>query len=457
MRINVKTKILLIFPPYSREALSYYPPLGLGYIASYILAKSPELTVKLLDFTIETFSVERWRMELENFDPDIVGISVLALNYSSGALMATLAKKANPRTITVMGGAHATAMPDDCLKYCDIVVRGEGEATFWEVVTENELQFIKGISYKYDGRVIHNEERERIETLDDLPFPSHSLFKMKNYECYPSWGIISARGCPYSCIFCSSPNRWMRIIKFRTINNIVNEIEYLNRNFGIQSITFFDDTINITQQRITEICAEIIKRGLNIKMQFTCQMKANKQLVSFDLFKKMKEANFVQIEFGIESASQKVLDAIRKSLTVDEAKQAISLARKAGIPVVKGFFIIGNRNETILDVLMTWKFIISSEVYPTFSICTPFPGTTLYEMLEEEGTLPRDLNLSRFNQLTPIARTSQMSNGCVFLLYICSVAFLQIPLSLSRGRNFRHILSKIINNLLVKMMKKNAK
>jgi anaerobic magnesium-protoporphyrin IX monomethyl ester cyclase len=441
---------LLIFPPYNREALSYYPPLGLGYIASYILAKNPELKVKILDFTIERFSVERWKTELENFAPDVVGISVLTLNFPLGASIAKLTKKVNPRITTVMGGAHATAMPDACLNYCDIVVRGEGEATFWDIVTEKELKFIKGISYQRDGRVIHNEERERIKTLDDLPFPAHSLFKIKNYECYPSWGIMSSRGCPYNCIFCSSPNRWNRIITFRSVNNIMNEIEYLNKNFNIRAVNFFDDTMNITQQRITEICNEIIKRGLNKKMRFTCQMKANKQCVSLELFKKMKEANFVQVEFGIESGSQRILNSIRKSLTVGEAKQAIGLARKAGIPVIKGFFIIGNRDEAISDVLKTWRFVLSAKVWPTFSICTPFPGTTLYKMLKEEGTLPQDLDLSRFNQVTPIARTSTMSNACVYLLHTCSVAFLQLPLSLSRGHSFKHTVSKIMNNIGIK-------
>jgi anaerobic magnesium-protoporphyrin IX monomethyl ester cyclase len=450
-------RILLVFPPYTREALSYYPPLGLGYIASYILSKNPELEVKILDFTIEKFSVERWKKELQNFDPEIVGISVLTFNFPLGAFIARLTKKLNPRILTVMGGAHATAVPEDCLEYCDIAVRGEGEATFWDIVQEKELKSIQGISYRSGGKVNHNEKRERIKTLDDLPFPAHFLFKTKNYECFPSWGVMGSRGCPYNCIFCSSPNRWNRIIRFRSVRNIVDEIEYLHKNFNIRAITFFDDTINITQRRALEICDEIVRRGLHKKMSFTCQMKANRQLVSLELFKKMKEANFVQVEFGIESGSQKVLDSIRKSLTVSEAKQAVDLARKARIHVVKGFFMIGNWDETISDVLKTWQFVLSVKAWPTFSICTPFPGTVLYQMLKDGNYLPQDLDLSKFNQTTPITRTNKMSKTCVFLLYACSVGFLQLPLAVSRGHSFKHTISKIMTNIWDKTVNKDAR
>lgn len=425
--------------------MSYYPPLGLGYIASYILSKNPELQIKILDFTIEKFSAEKWKKEIQEFNPEVVGISVLTLNFLSGALIAKFTKKLDSRILTVMGGVHATMMPEECLKYSDIVVRGEGEITFWEIVQDKELEVIKGISYSKHGKIIHNKDRERIQNLDDLPFPAHHLFKVRNYKCFPSWGIMGSRGCPFNCIFCSSPKMWGRVIRFRSPKNIVDEIEYLHSKFGIQNITFFDDALNISPQRAFKICDEIIKRGLHKRMSFTCQMRANKQLVTLELLKKMKEANFIQVEFGIESGSQKVLNSIKKSLTLDEVRRAVALARKAGISSVKGFYMIGNWDETIWDVLRTWRFTLSVKAWPAFSISTPFPGTALYQMLSERGLVDKGLDWGKFNQATPIARTNKMSKTRISLLYALSIAFLELPLAFSRGRNVKHIISRIID------------
>jgi radical SAM superfamily enzyme YgiQ (UPF0313 family) len=133
------------------------------------------------------------------------------------------------------------------------------------------------------------------------------------------------------------------------------------------------------------------------------------------------------------------------------------LAKQAGIPVIQGFFIIGNRDETFLDVLQTWWLVLTSNVWPTFSICTPFPGTALYQMLKEEGAIPKNVDLSMFNQVTPVIKTSRMSTASVFLLYTCSVAFLQLPLSLSRGHNFRHTVSKISNNAWRRLAKRHTR
>lgn len=432
----MKSRVLLVFPPYIREAVSNYPPIGLSYIASYITSQNPLIKIRIIDFTIEKFSAELWKKELQTFKPEVVGISVLTLNYPGGALIARLTKQFDHNILVVMGGVHATMKPEECLNCCDIVVRGEGELTFYEILQDHELSTIRGASYWRDGRIVHNAGRERIRDLDDLPFPAHHLFKMERYKGFPSWGIMGSRGCPYNCIFCNSPQMWGRVVRYRSAKNIVDEIQYLRDKFEIQSIVFFDDNLNIPQLRAIEICNEIVRRNLHKRVSFVCQMRANRRFVSPKLFKKMKEANFVCVEFGIESGSERVLKSIRKSITLDEARRAVRMAQQAGIRKVRGFFMVGNWDESIWDAIKTWRFILSNDIEPSFSICMPLPGTEFYRKLTQSGYMSNDPNWSGFNQLTPIARTNKMSKSVILLVFVLS-ALLRLVIAFTRGERRR--------------------
>jgi len=441
----MKTRIMLVFPPYTREAPSTLPPIGIGYLASYILSRNPKVKLRIIDFTVNEFSVKRFKSELKTFDPEILGISVLTLNFPFSVIIARLAKECNPNIVVVMGGVHATMLPEECLEYCDVVVRGEGEEAFLEIVRGCSLDSIDGVSFYRNGEIFHNPARAPIHNLDDLPFPAYGLYEMKKYGCFPAWGVMSSRGCPFRCIFCSSPAMWGDRVRVRSARNVVDEIEYLHGAFGIKRIVFFDDTFNAPQKRAIDICDEIISRGLHRHMDFVCQMRANRQFVSPELLKKMRDANFCQVEFGIESGSQRVLNSIRKSLKVDEAKRAVKLAKEAGIPVIKGFFLIGSWNEAIVDVLRTWCFILSTPVYPVFSICTPFPGTALYKMLQEKNYIKGRLDWSVFDQVTPVSRTNQMSKACILLVYAFSSLFFELVLAFTRGRSLASTISGAIH------------
>lgn len=436
----MKTKVLLVSPSYSKpysyskEPEADHAPLGIGYIAAYLLQQNPQIEVKVLDFAVDKFSPEQWRQELRDFAPEVVGISVLTLGYSQGMHLARLTKEFSPNTLTVAGGPHATAKPEQCLRYCDFVVRGEGEQTLYEIIQGHELEAIKGISYWKNGEIVHNKPRERIQELDNLPFPAHHLFNMQGYRVFPGWEIIGSRGCPYNCIFCGSPQMWGQIIKFRSPQNMVDEIECLHREFGARHIVFQDDTVNIPQQRAFEICNEIIKRGLHKKVSFESQVRANRACVSLELFQKMKEANFVDISFGVESGSDKVLRALQKSLTVDETRQAIRMARQAGIDTVTGFCMVGNWGETIWDVAKTWYFVFSNKISIKPTICTALPGTELESMLRQHGYMTDEINCDNFSLVTPIARTNKMPKWCISLVYYLTVLFVHLPSSLLWGK-----------------------
>jgi anaerobic magnesium-protoporphyrin IX monomethyl ester cyclase len=438
----MKSRVLLVVPSYSKEAATGSQPIGISYIASYLLNKWPELELKLIDYTVEKFSPELYQKELRDFKPEIVGISVRTLNFPGGKIVARLTKDINPDILTVMGGVHASVRDEECLEYCDMVVRGEGEVTFSEIVQDNELGTIRGISYRKDGRIVHNNAREQLKNLDDLPFPTHYMFEIDKYRSFLGWGVMGSRGCPYKCIFCCSPQTWGNT-RYRSTQNIVDEIELLHDKFGIQRVTFFDDTLNIPQKRGMELCDEIIRRNLHRKMSFICQMRVNRQFVSPELFQKMKESNFVRVDFGIESGSEKVLKSIGKSLTPDEARKAIGMARKADIDRVVGYFMVGNWGETIWDVFKTWRFIFSANIEPAFSICTPFPGTEFYRRMEENGYIASEPDWANFNAATPIGRTDKMSKPSIFTVYVLSV-LLQLGLSFVRGGRPLHTLSRMV-------------
>jgi len=256
--------------------------------------------------------------------------------------------------------------------------------------------------------------------LDALPFPAYALFPMKKYTGFPGWGVMGSRGCPYKCIFCLSPKTWGAGVRFRSAQNIADEIEYLHREFGIERVTFFDDTINIPPQRAIAICDELIKRKLHKDMSFECQMRANRQLISPEVFNKMREANFIAVYFGIESGSDKVLRAINKSLTSEEAMRAVKIAQKAGIKKVAGFFMVGQWDETIYDVIKTWCFMLSSRIEASVAVCVPFPGTDFYALLRRNGLIEREPEWGNFNKDIPQVRTNKMSRALILTVMLFS-------------------------------------
>jgi len=448
------SKVMLVSPPYykpysareNRQIQADSAPLGLGYIASYILEKMPEIEVKIIDYGVETFSPERWKQELQAFKPQVVGLSVLTLGYKQATNLAKLAREFDPTILTVAGGPHATVEPEQCLEHCDIAVRGEGEQSFCKILQGQDEDTIQGISYHRFGAIIHHNGNDRIQNLDSLPFPATHLLQVKKYKEFPGWGITGSRGCPYNCIFCASPRLWGHTIKFRSAKNVADEIEYLHDNFGVQHVIFQDDALNYSQARAFEMCNEIINRGLHKKMTFECQARANKACVSLEMFERMREANFVNVTFGLESGSNKVLKSLQKSLTVGESKRAIKLARQANIPTVTGFFMIGNWGETVWDVMKTWWFVLRNNVDMVLTVCTPLPGTKFNYLLKERSYLNSNSDWESVNWITPLNRTDKMSRRYIQLLYYLTVLFIHLPSCLLRGKRgkARDLVSNII-------------
>ncbi len=429
------TKVLLAMAPYPRSVKPYWPPVGISYVASYLLARDPRTTVKAVDYTLEEFSPESWRDKLAQTRPDIVGISLLTMNAANAVMLARLTKEVNPNIVTVLGGVHASLYPEELAQDCDVVVRGEGEETFYEIAQGRELGKINGITYMRNGKVFDTPPRSRIVNLDALPFPAISLFNVNQY-IWPRSGsgaVTGSRGCPFGCTFCASQNHWGRIIRLRSAKNIVDEVARLHQEYGFRRIEFQDDLMNLPQKRAFEICDEIIGRGLHKKLEFFTLIRGNRNLVSRELFAQMREANFRDIGMGIESGSPKVLKTIRKSITVQEASQTIKMAKQAGIKI-GGNFMVGNWDETIWDIFKTWRFVLRNNVIPAFWICTPYPGTEFARQLTAAGYLKAGQDWwARANAYTAITRTNRMGKRTITFVYFVSV-MLQIVLTSIRTK-----------------------
>lgn len=435
-------RVLLVSPPYFKpyaggdyqQVQADSAPPGLGALAAYVMRELPQTHIRIVDYGVQPYNHEAWWHEMVSFQPDVVGVSVLTLGYAQCMELVRLAKSFNPGILTVAGGPHATVRPEECLEGCDVVVRGEGELTFVDLLEGHRLETIDGICYKRDGRVVRNPPRERIQVLDELPMPVHGMFQCRAYKQYPAWGVIGSRGCAYNCLFCASPNLWERTVKLRSPARLVDEIEHLHRSYGVSRIVFQDDAINLSPQRALEVCDEIIRRGLHRSVSFECQARANRACVSLDLFLKMRQANFTSITFGIETGSDRVMKAMRKSLTVREAREAVRLARQAGIPNITGFFMVGNWGEGVLDVLKTWWFVMRNHVDMTLTVCTPLPGTGFDAVLREQGHLGGDVDWTRVNWVTPLSRTDRMPKWAIAVMYYLTVLLVHLPSSLVRGR-----------------------
>ncbi len=393
------------------------PVLGLAYLAAYL--ESQGIEVKIIDIAAEGADTilkigkktrhglkdEEIIKRIRNYDPLIVGITCQSTLHAKDAHeTARLAKIAKREALLVMGGAHPSAAPAEVLKDrgVDLVVRGEGEVTLYEVVChysqKKSFEKILGISFRRGGKIINNPPRPLIRNLDGLPFPARHLLPMKiyfrqiaggnNYSMrLPVATIISSRGCPGRCVYCAVRTVWGRGWRGRTPGNVVNEIEELIRDWGVKEIHFIDDNLSVDKKRLRGICEEIIKRKLDIK--WTTPNGIAIWLLDKKLLLKMKESGCYRLTFGLESGNKEMLhDFIGKSYDLEKAREMIKYAGKIGLWTI-GTFIIGFPYETREQIKQTIDYAISTELdFAAFYLANPFPGTAMYEIYKKENLLP---------------------------------------------------------------------
>lgn len=404
-------RVLFVLPP-SKFALKEAAgitalPLGLAYLASVLEREGHK--VKVLDCPTLEYDLKDLEREIKGFSPQVMGITSTTSTIYDAYKVARLTKEISPKAVVVIGGPHVSFTAEQTLRECpfiDVVVRGEGETTTEELITCLEegqpLEEVRGISFRKDEKVVETENRPFIENLDELPFPAYHLLPMDRYKVgrHHFANIITSRGCPFSCIFCSSSQLCGKRWRARSPENVIEELKVLKYEYNISEVEFLDDTFTLNSPRAEKICDLMIRENLNLSWSASSRVNTLTQRLA----NKMRKAGCHTIYLGIESGSQKILDLIQKGTNLVQVERAVEILKGAKINVL-GSFIIGIPGETIKSIKKTIKFAKKLNLnFAQFSICTPYPGTKLFDIAREKGfLLTRDW--SKYTILDPVMKT----------------------------------------------------
>ena len=412
-------KVILVNPPALHiETLSVIgmkvPPLGLASLASILEQSGHE--VKIIDAPAMEFSILQIKEILNKEQPEMIGVTATTPTVYDALEIAESAKEVCPDSFTVLGGPHPSFLPIETLRECpalDAVCIGEGEETVIELAEavegRRELSDVRGIAYRSkEGRVIRNPIRPLIKDLDSLPFPAWHLLPVDKYTVLGKKSVIchimSSRGCPFQCIFCSSSLLFGKRYRARSAKSVVDEMEYLVSEYNPESIEFSDDEFTLNRKRVEEICDEIKRRGIDVP--WACSSRVD--TINKHLLQKMRRAGCFLIYYGIESASQRILNFIKKGIRIEQIKRAVKWTREVGIKVL-GSFIIGFPDETKEEIEKTINFPKRLRLdFAQFSIATPYPGTELYEIAKREGLL-LTTDWSEYTAARPVMKTKNVS------------------------------------------------
>jgi anaerobic magnesium-protoporphyrin IX monomethyl ester cyclase len=400
--------VLLLAPPYPIEEFPS-PPLGLCYAAAGF--QTAGCNVRILDFIVQHYSVEKLKKELDDFGPDIVGTNSVTMNHNEAVSLLKAVKDHNPGIITLMGGPHISFDYEGTLKNhpeIDMAVIGEGEKTIAEIVpvihNREKWSTINGIAYMENDHLVKTPKREFISDLDTLPQPPRHLLPLSKYLALGlPISIITSRGCPNQCIFCVGSRMVGQKFRTRSVSLILDEIQSLVA-MGFEQINFADDFFTVNKKRVKAICAEIKARNLN----FGWSIFARADSVDRDILQTMKDAGCHTVLFGIESGNQEMLDRINKHIKLDQIKQAVTLCKDVGMRVF-GSFIVGLPGETSETLMDSHALAQELDVLYGYHFLSPFPGTTLKEKITDYDLQLLTQDWSKFDANQAIVRTSSLS------------------------------------------------
>lgn len=425
-------KILLIDPPYDRLVglKSEWYPLSLVSIATYLKSKGfPDVkvyhsehdnsnTYKSIVQYSEDLSLYKeilkddnhivWQ-EIKNtiitFRPVVVGISVLSAKRDSALKIAQICKEIDKNIVVVAGNHHATTNPDEILQdpNVDFVIRGEGEATFYNFLErvksqQHDFKHIKGLSFKDGPNIIHNDGRELIKNLEDIPYPDRNLIMgVESYEPSQLGMVMTSRGCPYNCAFCGSINMWHQKVRWRSLKSIFSEIEELQNKFRVRYITFMDDAFTINKKRLQEFCNQLLERKIDIN--WSCLTRVDH--IDDETIKILKKAGCTKVTVGIESGNDRILQLMDKKIDLKRVKEAVNILRKNKM-YWAAFFMFGLPSETKEEMIDTLTFM--KKIKPDWSyvsIFTPYPGTKMYTQAVDLGVIKEMPDYALYTHQSP--------------------------------------------------------
>ncbi len=409
----METKNILLINPMQNYPVEYeaYPSGALILIGTML--HNIGHNVKIVHMVVDKIVPSKLSDIIVSFKPEIVGITMSTFQTKSVKEITKIIKQNNRNILVVVGGPHPSALKLKIFEdfpYVDVVVIGEGEYTFLEIVEGKNLNEVKGLCYH--NKI--NEPRPLTKNLDHIPLPNLDIIgDINNFvgtapiRCHPTMFIMGSRGCPFSCTFCNK-SIWGNTIRYRKPIAIIEEIKWLHEKYGIKEIFFQDDTFNLNRQWAEEIFNLIINNGLNKDIIYRTPFRANKQLIDENLLKLAKKAGFWLIFYGVENGNQEMLNRMKKGLKVEEIKRAFELTHKVGLKTIASFIIglPGENKDTIKDSITLFKEIKPHSV--GFSVAIPFPGTELEREVIEKGHLLSQ-NYDEYSPDNCVVRTDNLT------------------------------------------------
>jgi len=397
---NGPVDVVLVYPLMAQARQLNLPygfevPLSVAAIAAYL--EKHEIRTEILDLNLHSEPYRVLRQILVRLKPKVVGITAMTPLIYNAHKAASQAKDIDPSVVTVVGGIHPSALPQDTLNrfaLFDYVVLGEGEITLLELVRHvlegSDPKDEPGLALRADGSVKVNRKRPQIKDLDSLPFPAREKLEhdryagsSSNYFRLPTTCIAASRGCPYDCTNCSKGVYGRHSLRVKSPERTIAELKHCQKTLGIRNFKMIDDTITSNKGWVRQFCELLLQEN----MDFTWSTMARVDAADLDVLKLMRRAGCFQIKWGPECGTEKSLKRIKKGITLEQSERAMRLCRKAGIES-NGSFMIGIPGETVQDVEATIDFAcrISPDV-ATFAILKPFPGSEVYEEAVAEGRI----------------------------------------------------------------------
>ena len=404
-------RVALVNPNFITKSITdkfTIPALGLEYIAANILDL---VKVKIIDAKVRNLDLKQIMEEINEFSPDIVGISccfTIGINFAL-----RIAKESkNQGYSVVLGGWHPSFTYSEVIKYSfvDVIVRGEGEITFREIVKNKNLNEIKGISFKDNGNIVNNPDRPLIRDLNKLPFPAR---KLRNNRAYfqifqmPIDVIETSRGCPFNCTFCNIHLFYRGTYRTKSTERVIQELKIISSQNTCKNVLIVDDNFTANMKRVEEICDLIIAE--DIKLDLICQSRIDVIKNNPNIIKKMSKAGFWLFFLGIESFNQKSLNDIKKRVHFRDIVEAIKILHDNDMLIIGSLLIGSSLDEKEKDIDLMIKIVKKLGIdFPIYSIMTPLPGTKFRDIVIEKNYL-LSRNWSEYNFTTAVNRLNKLS------------------------------------------------
>ena len=452
-------KVMLIAPPARTQPaakdINPLPPMGLGYLAAVL--EQSGIEVKILDCLAKGWSNEEpsdgglvkvglscadIRKEIEKFAPDMAGVNCqFSRQHRIYHELIKEIKQISPGIITLCGGAHTTVCPEEILgdPNCDFIITGEGEDSIVKLLDALEsgenFDKIGGFGMKTEtGEMIIYPKTEWLKDLDAIPYPAYHLMDLEMYfGLQASHGIrhkqrfspiMTSRGCPAKCAFCSAKCVWGNNFRVRSVDNVIGELRLLKDKYGVEEIMFEDDNVTANPKR----ARELFQRMIHEKFDFIWDTPNGVGVwtLTNDLIDLMKESGCIQLNFPVESGSQKVLDdIIKKPLDLEKVQGLIRHCHEINLSC--GMFLVtGLPGETVKDMFQSFKFAADCKCYqPHISIATPYPGTELFEKCRDENLFSKPFELDDLFIKSFLIKTPDWNEKTLKRVYSAGLFYLQ--------------------------------